>query len=201
MPRPWGAAKHLPWRQDMGDPQSQPRASGTLGGLVLFGVPVRFHFTFFLLIVFVAFAGASVTDKVWAETMFVMALFGSVLLHELGHALTARAHGISTLEIVMYPIGGVARLAAQPRPSAELWIALAGPAVNVAIAGALFGVVAALRVNDKPTQEILLRIVEGNVYLAAFNMVPAFPMDGGRVMRALLAMWKGEEAATRIAAG
>jgi Zn-dependent protease len=185
----------------MGSARIQPRASGTLGGLVLAGVPVRFHFTFFLLILFVVAASATGSREVWVEAAFIGALFASVLLHELGHAITARSYGIRTLEIVMYPIGGVARLAEQPRPRAELWIALAGPAVNVVIAGAVYGALILALPAEKTLDDLLRRIAVGNLYLAAFNMVPAFPMDGGRVLRALLAMWKGEEAAIQIAAG
>ena len=110
---------------------AETRAAGTLGGLVLFGVPVRFHFTFFLLILFVAVAGVGGARAILLDVLFLIALFASVLLHELGHAMAARGYSIRTVEIVMYPIGGVARLAKQPEPKAELWIALAGPAVNV----------------------------------------------------------------------
>jgi Zn-dependent protease len=175
------------------------RAGGTLGGLLLFGVPVRFHFTFLLLILFVVTASAGGDSAVWLDAVFLMALFGSVLLHELGHALAARSYGIKTVEIVMYPIGGVARLARRAEPRAELWIALAGPAVNAAICLALFAAARYVVLSPEPVRGVIERIAWGNLFLGAFNMAPAFPMDGGRVLRAALSMWKGEERATRIA--
>lgn len=177
-------------------------------GLVLFGVPVRFHFTFVLLLVFLVFFVVSKGQaSAAADALFILCLFASVLLHELGHAVVARRHGIRTLEIVLYPIGGVAKLQKNPPPKAELWIALAGPAVNVVIAGVILGGVAVARQSVAvgeilvPTDANLLeRIAAINLLLAAFNMLPAFPMDGGRVLRSLLALWKGEARATQIAA-
>ena len=130
-----------------------------------------------------------------------------MLLHELGHASVARRYGIKTVEIIMFPIGGVARLARNPKPHEEFWIALAGPAVNVLIAIALGSwLVYSNHSLDlgavlNPTDENLLtRIAYGNLILAGFNMIPAFPMDGGRVLRAALARYRGEQQATRLAA-
>ena len=173
----------------------------------LFGVPVRLHFTF---VVFIAFLllSARGDQSLMANAITIIAFFASVLLHELGHASVARRYGIRTLEIVMYPIGGVARLEKSPKPKEELWIALAGPAVNVLIAIALGAWL--LYVNNtldlgaflRPTDDnLLVRVAAGNLVLAAFNMIPAFPMDGGRVLRAILARFKPEDQATRIAAG
>lgn len=173
-------------------------------GLRIFGVPVRLHFTFVLLLIFIVSFSARGGESALFNAIYVIALFTSVLLHELGHVGVARRYGIKTQEIVMYPIGGVARLERGPKPKEELWIALAGPAVNVLIAAALF---AYLGYSDpsvlaRPTEDNLLaRVAFGNLILAAFNMVPAFPMDGGRVLRALLARWQTEDTATRMAAG
>ena len=138
--------------------------------------------------------------------LYVLALFASVLLHELGHALAARRFGVRTLEIVMFPIGGVASLERMPRPREEFWIALAGPMVNAVIAAALFGWLAATRgimplelLREPTDANLVQRIAVGNLLLFAFNLLPAYPMDGGRILRSLLALWKPEDQATRIA--
>src|SRR5262249_33299374 len=114
---------------------------------------------------------------------------------------------IRTFEIIMFPIGGVARLERNPRPSEELWISLAGPIVNVLVGVALLGVAwsrnSGLQWKQLLTQgenSLLLQIGVGNLILAAFNLLPAFPMDGGRILRAFLALSKPEAEATRIAA-
>lgn len=175
----------------------QRRSPGTLGEIVLVGVPVRFHFTFLFLIAFLLAAGFGKAGMA-ADALFVLTLFVSVLLHELGHAVTAKSYAIRTVEIVMYPIGGVARLEKQAPPRAELVIAFAGPLVNIVIGGALYAVMRWVKM-DASGLELLGRIAEANFYLAAFNLVPAFPMDGGRILRAALALSRGEEAATRVA--
>lgn len=171
-----------------------------MGEISLFGVPVRFHFTFLFLIAFLVAAGIGSGEAGMAgDALFVIALFLCVLLHELGHALTARRYGIRTLEIVMYPIGGVARLEKQAEPRPELIIAIAGPMVNFVIAGVLIGLMSAVKI-DKVAEDVVRRIAVANIYLAVFNLLPAFPMDGGRILRAAVAMRKGEQVATRIAA-
>jgi Zn-dependent protease/predicted transcriptional regulator len=134
-------------------------------------------------------------------------LFGCVLLHELGHALTAQRFGFLTREITLLPIGGIARLERMPDdPIQSLWITLAGPAVNIVIAAALF---VALQLTDtwQPVTHISLtdgpfleRLMLVNISLVIFNMLPAFPMDGGRALRALLATRMDDRRATRIAA-
>ncbi|HYO81771.1 MAG TPA: site-2 protease family protein [Bryobacteraceae bacterium] len=183
--------------------QENRRASGVL----ILGVPVRLHFTFILLLLFLLATGVRGGQPAWMNAAYIIALFASVLLHELGHVGVARRYGIRTSEIVLYPIGGVARLERSPRPHEELWIALAGPLVNVLIAAALsaallpMGLRAAFAtVTDPADAHLLARIAVGNIILAAFNMIPAFPMDGGRVLRALMARWTTEELATRRAA-
>ena len=162
----------------------------------LFGIPVYLHFTFLLLLGFVALTRL-VYGGIGAAAgalLLVSSVFGLVVMHEMGHALAARRFGIGTRDVTLLPIGGVARLERNPgNPRQELWIALAGPAVNLVLAG-LFGIVLALTGGSFFAQ--LLAI---NLALFAFNMLPAFPMDGGRVLRALLARRMGQRPATEIA--
>ena len=164
------------------------------------GIDIFLHPTFFLILAF-----PQVTSGGYFGLAVVLASFGCVLLHELGHALMARRFGIGTRDITIYPIGGVARLERMPRaPGAELAIALAGPAVNLAIAGGLFGL-GALGLFGPTLIEsrvgfFALNMIFVNMVLALFNLIPAFPMDGGRVLRALLSGWIGRMRATYVAA-
>src|SRR6185503_12571565 len=162
---------------------------------------------FLLLLVFLLFIGIGEHQSGASTAIYILALFGSVLLHELGHALVARRIGIRTLEIVMFPIGGVARPDREPRAREELWIALAGPAVNLLIAGSIAlwfwqrQALAPLSELLQPTDTNLAqRIGVGNLILGVFNLLPAYPMDGGRVLRSLLARSRPEDEATRITA-
>lgn len=176
----------------------------------LFGIDVFIHFTFVLLLGFLTYVYWRNTQRVEAAVVgvgFFLLLFGCVLLHELGHALMARRFGVKTRDITLLPIGGVARLERMPeKPMHEFWVAVAGPAVNVAIAAVLwawlwFG--RALVPVDQLTMtegSLFERLLIVNVFLVLFNMLPAFPMDGGRVLRALLAMRLGRRRATAIAA-
>lgn len=175
------------------------------------GVDVYVHATFLVLIGWIALSHwlrARTVEATLAGVAFVLALFACVLLHEYGHALAAHKFGIRTRDITLLPIGGVARLERMPEePRQELWVALAGPAVNVAIAAALF---AWLQANNglEPLANLgvaqgsfLERLMATNVMLALFNLIPAFPMDGGRVLRAILASRMEYTKATQIASG
>lgn len=170
------------------------------------GILVRIHVTFLLLIGWLGFSyytqgGSAVAAH---RIFFLLLLFGCVLLHEFGHAIAAKAFGIKTPDITLLPIGGVARLERMPeKPSQELIVALAGPAVNVVIALALFLVVGFGGVMDTGAAEapsMLTKLMVINVWLVLFNLLPAFPMDGGRVLRALLATRLNYARATQIAA-
>ncbi len=190
------------------DKPARNAAAGSIGTVRVFGVPVRLHFTFLLLLVFLLFIGVGAKQSGATTALYILALFGSVILHELGHALVARRFGIRTSEIVMYPIGGMSRLEREPKAHEELWIAIAGPLVNLIIAGILFGWLAmagGLVMPDQlrePTDANLAeRIAIGNLVLFVFNLLPAYPMDGGRVLRGVLALRRPQEEATRIAAG
>ena len=168
------------------------------------------HFTFLLLLAFIGFAYWQRTQRIEAVltgVVFILALFGCVLLHEFGHALMARKYGIKTHDITLLPIGGLARLERMPEnPMQELWVSLAGPAVNVAIAALLWiwltftqGFSASMEM-EMAGGPLLQRLMVVNIFLVAFNLLPAFPMDGGRVLRALLATRMGRRRATAIAA-
>lgn len=168
------------------------------------GIPIRLHFTFFLLLAW--FAVRDTGPNRWYGVLYVVAIFACVLLHELGHSVTAQRYDIQVRDIVLYPIGGVAMLERMPKPRQELWIALAGPLVNVVIA---LGLYIGLTISQSlvPWQELAVgggnfwqKILLANVSLAVFNMIPAFPMDGGRVLRAALAIKLGEVRATELAA-
>jgi len=185
----------------------QPKIPGAIRAFTVFGVPVRFHFTFLLLVAFLIVVGLDDRPSAMGDAIFIGALFASVLLHEIGHAVVARHFGVRTIEIVMFPIGGVARLASSPPARKEFWIASAGPLVNLIITGALLGIAAYTQpemsgmetLTDPSDADLLERIAYGNLILALFNLLPAFPMDGGRILRSVLAIWKSDEAATQIA--
>ncbi len=170
------------------------------------GIPIRVHFTFLLLVVWFWFWGSRVGHRPTLAVLLLLALFGCVVLHELGHAAMALRFGVRTREIVLYPFGGIARLDRLPTGVGELWIALAGPAVNVVLA---LGLIVALYVSGTsvlPTERLLApvdlvrQLVFVNVALALFNLLPAFPMDGGRVLRAALSIAMSPLRATEIAA-
>jgi Zn-dependent protease len=163
------------------------------------GIDVYLHPTFLLVLLF-----PGVLSGGLLSVLLVLAVFGCVLLHEFGHALMARRFGIETEDITLYPIGGVARLQRMPRaPGAELLIALAGPAVNFVIVGALavLGLLGLDQLFVGTGLGIFLSLLLTiNLTLGLFNLIPAFPMDGGRVLRAVLSGWLSRAQATSIAA-
>jgi Zn-dependent protease len=178
------------------------------------GIDVRVHATFALALIYFAsgFAVAQGLRGAALGVLLICSLFVCITLHELGHSLAARRCGVSVNEILLLPIGGVARLSSEPRkPRHELLIALAGPFVNLLIGLLLWTVLAHYRIavglTDldellEPSAVGLLRgLFWGNLLLALFNLLPALPMDGGRVLRALLSLALGRPLATRIAAG
>ena len=185
------------------------------------GIPIRLHITFFLIILLGGWQWAQRAAEPLSGAIFgaalMIALFLCVALHELGHSLTARAFGIETREILLMPLGGVAQLNKNPeRPQHELLIALAGPLVNVVIAVLLVIVgltpqldlfsyllngqgLSALLSSEPTIRNFLLWLLSANVSLVLFNLIPAFPLDGGRIFRSLLAMVLEARTATRIA--
>ena len=175
----------------------------------IFGIEVRIHLTFLLFLIWIWFSYYQIAGFAGAVqgVLFILALFACVLLHEFGHAFAARGFGIQTPDITLLPIGGVARLSRIPeKPWQELVVAIAGPLVNVVIAAALIFVIHGsaaleqLEYLESPRIELLAKLVSVNVMLVLFNLIPAFPMDGGRVLRALLAMAMPYARATQIAA-
>ncbi len=203
LPGTAGTANSRPTR-----PPESSRWSWRLGHL--FGIEVRVHATFVILLAWVAMnhlmAGHGLAMAV-SGIAFIVAVFGIIVMHELGHALTARRFGIATRDITLLPIGGVARLERMPsKPSEELLVAIAGPAVNVVLALLLLGAIVATGAIEDVTRStfvggpFLAKLMWVNVAICVFNLIPAFPMDGGRVLRALLAMRMSYVRATDIAA-
>jgi len=185
------------------------------------GIPIKLHLTFFIILLLGAWQWAGRSDNPMTGAIFgvvlMLTLFLCVALHELGHSLMARRFGIETREILLMPLGGIAQLEKNPtQPRHELLIALAGPLVNVLIAALLVvigltpqvslfnslldgqGLSAALS-TEPSLNNLLLWLVSANLSLVLFNLIPAFPLDGGRVLRAVLAMGLGYPLATRIA--
>src|SRR5690242_4513569 len=173
------------------------------------GTAIRIHVTFLLFLAWI-FGVSYVSGgaaAAWSGLLFMVLLFLCVLLHEFGHIFTARRFGVMTPDVILLPIGGVARLERIPeKPSEEFLIAIAGPAVNVAIAGLLVLFTGAhldpsqLEAIESNKAGLAERLAVVNVFLALFNLIPAFPMDGGRVLRALLAARFGYVRATEVAA-
>jgi len=177
----------------------------------VFGIDIKMHLTFLLILVWGAFMYGGSAGPLYGVVV-TLSLFTLVLLHELGHSLAAMMYGIPVRDITLLPIGGVARLERMPeKPVQELVVALAGPAVNVVLAAVLLPVVAALSLGQSMTFSLnmltepgllglLAFLLSANVSLAVFNMIPAFPLDGGRVLRATLGFFTNYAQATRVAA-
>jgi Zn-dependent protease len=190
------------------------RGSLSLGRIA--GIRLEVHWTFLLIILWAIYVGwnqGGTTEAVLWTIAFVLVLFICIILHELGHSLTARQYGISTKKITLLPIGGVASLERMPEdPKQELMVAVMGPVVNIVIAFLLyFFIRSQLAVFQNPEEvEELFRVISGenfllylfitNIMLVVFNAIPAFPMDGGRVLRALLSFGMDRVRATQIAA-
>lgn len=174
------------------------------------GIDIKLHLSFFFLLIWVGvpvlFSGGS-TSEMLMEILLVLLLFVCVVLHELGHALTAKLFGIQTKDITLLPIGGVARMEKMPEdPKEELMVAAAGPAVNLVIGAAILISLLVSGFFTLPldisalVNNFWVRLMTTNLTLVAFNLIPAFPMDGGRVLRSILSTQMDRVKATRIAA-
>lgn len=174
------------------------------------GIDIKIHLTFVFILIWFGlsayFSGGTIVAA-FNNVLFILALFLCVVLHEFGHALTARLFGIKTKDITLLPIGGVARLESMPEdPKEELLVAVAGPAVNAVISAGLFTGLLLSGFFSQPVNitgmlsNFWLQLLIANITLVFFNLIPAFPMDGGRVLRSLLALWMDHTRATRIAA-
>ncbi len=186
---------------------SHPRFSASLKLGSLLGIPIRLHFTFLLVIAFLAWQAVRSGGEAYFWLTLLLLLFSCVVLHELGHAAMAKLFGVQTREIVLLPIGGLARLERMPFGIAELLIAIAGPAVNLGLA-LLFAIVGLLIGLPQPDtlasafgiESVIWVLVFANVSLMLFNLLPAFPLDGGRILRGLLTLFMPIERATHLAA-
>ncbi len=185
------------------------RTAGTVPFFSLFGTPLRLHFSFILLVTVVIVKDLAGHQTSSTYTLFLIGMLVSVLLHEVAHALVAKRLRVRTLEVVMFPIGGLPRMERTLTPTEEIWISVAGPLVNAIIALGLFTYLAQthqsvpIRPADlmNPSDVNVLGLLGfGNLLLVAMNLLPAFPMDGGRILRALLSYIRPEDEATRIAA-
>jgi Zn-dependent protease/CBS domain-containing protein len=174
----------------------------------LAGSEIRIHLTFLILLIWIGVIHFQQggTAAAIEGILFILAVFACVLAHEFGHALAARRYGIRTPKITLLPIGGVAELERMPeKPGEEIIVALAGPAVNVVIAALLIVLLGAnvdtdaMAALEDPRLGFLARLAAVNIWLVLFNLIPAFPMDGGRVLRALLATRFSRVRATEIA--
>ncbi|MGA3203156.1 MAG: site-2 protease family protein [Bryobacteraceae bacterium] len=184
--------------------------AGTIKFFPIFGTPLSLHFSFILLVIVVVAKDLAGHQTTSTYTLFLIGMLVSVLLHEAAHALVARRLRVRTLEVVMFPIGGLPRMERTLKPSEEIWISIAGPLMNALIAAGLFIYIANTRQTApvptlvdliQPSDVNLLGLLAfGNLLLVAMNLLPAFPMDGGRILRAILSYIRPEDEATRIAA-
>jgi Zn-dependent protease/CBS domain-containing protein len=184
--------------------------SGTVRFFPLFGTPLSLHFSFILLVIVVVAKDLAGHQSTSTYTLFLIGMLVSVLLHEAAHAIVAKRMHVRMLEVVMFPIGGLPRMERTLTPAEEIWISISGPLVNALIAAGLFTYIAnthqsapAPTLTDlmQPSDVSLLGLLAfGNLLLVAMNLLPAFPMDGGRILRAILSYIRPEDEATRIAA-
>jgi len=173
------------------------------------GTAIRIHITFLLFLVWLGtiYYRQGGAEAAWQGTIFIVLIFVCVLLHELGHVFAARRYGVKTSDVTLWPFGGIASMERMPeKPGEELIVAVAGPAVNIAIAAMLilwlgpqFDLENLTKIED-PAVSLAVKLAAANIILVVFNMIPAFPMDGGRVLRAILAMRMGNARATELAA-
>ncbi|WP_438482961.1 site-2 protease family protein [Oleiharenicola lentus] len=173
----------------------------------VFGIQLAVHASFLLLLGYYAYDGwttAGLPGVVW-QTWLILLFFVCVVMHELGHSLTARRYGVRVPRILLLPIGGMAEMDHIPRkPSAELWITVAGPAVNFGIAAILFPFVWQMEktgayVSEHSLNGLVYQLLQANLVMGVFNLLPVFPMDGGRILRALLAIKLPFLKATKVA--
>lgn len=178
---------------------NQHRSSWALDVGAVAGIPIRVHLSFLIILLWLVL-GSSEGGGL-SEALFVLLVFVCVLVHELSHALVAKRFGVQTRDITLYPFGGIASILAQPSPKGELLISLAGPITNIIIAAGLFPFVdkAILEKRELDTLTLVDRLFVTNIALAVFNLLPALPMDGGRVLRATLNLLHVKQA-TKIAA-
>ncbi|MGH6736468.1 MAG: site-2 protease family protein [Methyloceanibacter sp.] len=173
------------------------------------GAAIRIHITFLLFLVWLGmiYYRQGGAEAAWQGTIFIVLIFLCVLLHELGHVFAARRYGVKTRDVTLWPFGGIASMERMPdKPGEELIVAIAGPAVNVAVAAVLLLWLWPqldpdnLAKLEDPHVSLAVKVAGANIILVLFNLIPAFPMDGGRVLRALLAMRMGTARATELAA-
>ena len=187
---------------------------GSLHLATVSGIPVKIHWTFGLLILWVVFETSQEGFRLWMiliSLFFVLSVFFCVILHEFGHALAARRYGVKTFDILMTPIGGIARLERMPEGRGEeFWVAIAGPVVNFLIVGLIWLGFLLVQSRALPIHTLdfwrfgdefsyFKMLMLANGYLGVFNLLPAFPMDGGRMLRSLLSLRMSRSQATQIA--
>ncbi len=192
--------------------RSRPKntTAGTVKFFPLFGTPLSLHFSFILLVIVVIAKDLAGHQSTSTYTLFLIGMLVSVLLHEAAHSIVARRLRVRTLEVVMFPIGGLPRMERTLKPAEEIWISIAGPLVNAVIAAALIAYLVSTHQSSpvpklvdliQPNDVNLIGLLAfGNLLLVAMNLLPAFPMDGGRILRAILSYIRPEDEATRIAA-
>jgi Zn-dependent protease/predicted transcriptional regulator len=193
------------------------KIAGSMGNAfhigTFYGIPVRIHWTFGVLFLFILYSIFTTKDlKLWQGVAYVMVFLSTflcVILHEYGHALTGKRFGVKTQDIIMSPLGGLARMSSMAeKPMHEFFITIAGPAVNLAI-GIFIGLTLyfitgkwsmdILTYDFEKPEEFVRMLMPINFYLFLFNLIPAFPMDGGRILRSLLSVKLGKVKATKIA--